>query len=43
MSMIPEFPRNVADRDRFNHSCNLPYQLRITDFEPAMQDVYVLS
>ena len=40
MSMIPAFTRNVADRDRFNQSCNLPYELRITDFESAMQDVY---
>lgn len=40
MSMIPEFTRNVADRDSFNQSCNLPYELRITDFESAMQDVY---
>ena len=38
--MIPEFTRNVADRDRFNRSRNLPYELRITDFESAMQDVY---
>ena len=38
--MIPEFTRNVADRDSFNQSCNLPYKLRITDFESAMQDVY---
>jgi hypothetical protein len=40
MSMIPEFKRNVADRDSFNQQCKLPYELRITDFESAMQDVY---
>ena len=38
--MIPEFKRNVADRDSFNQQCKLPYELRITDFESAMQDVY---
>ena len=38
--MTPEFTRNVADRDSFNQSRNLPYELRITDFESAMQDVY---
>ena len=38
--MIPEFTRNVADRDSFNQSCNLPYELRITSFKSAMQEVY---
>ena len=37
---IPELTRNVPDRDKFNSSCSLPYELRIRDFESAMQDVY---
>ena len=32
--------RNVVDQTKFNTSPNLPYQLRITDFVSAMQDVY---
>lgn len=32
--------RNVVDYTKFNPSPNLPYQLRITDFISAMQDVY---
>ena len=32
--------RNVVDHTKFNPSPNLPYQLRITDFISAMQDVY---
>ena len=32
--------RNIVDRSKFNPQPNLPYQLRIMDFESAMQDVY---
>jgi hypothetical protein len=32
--------RNQADAAKFNHSANLPFQLRLKDFELAMQDVY---
>ena len=32
--------RNVVDRTKFNPAPDLPYQLRATDFESAMQDVY---
>ena len=32
--------RNVVDRTKFNPAPDLPYQLRVTDFESAMQDVY---
>ena len=32
--------RNIVDQTKFNASANLPYQLRITDFVSAMQDVY---
>jgi hypothetical protein len=32
--------REVVDRDRFNRDIELPYQLRLADFEMAMQDVY---
>ena len=32
--------RNVVDRSRLNSSASLPYELRIGDFESAMQDVY---
>lgn len=31
---------NMVDQTKFNASANLPYQLRITDFVSAMQDVY---
>ena len=37
---IPELTRNVPDRSKFNSSSSLPYELRISDFESAMQDVY---
>ena len=37
---VPKLSRNVADPSRFNDSITLPYQLRIRDFESAMQDVY---
>jgi hypothetical protein len=32
--------RNTVDRDKLNTSAALPYQLRIEDFQMAMQDVY---
>ena len=32
--------RNIVDQTKFNPSPNLPYQLRVTDFVSAMQDVY---
>ena len=32
--------RNVVDRTKFNPALDLPYQLRVTDYESAMQDVY---
>ncbi len=32
--------RNVVVQSKFNPDPNLPYQLRIMDFEAAMQDVY---
>ena len=32
--------RNIVDRTRFNPLASLPYELRIRDFESAMQDVY---
>ena len=37
---LPELTRNVPDRGRFNSSRSLPYELRVRDFESAMQDVY---
>lgn len=30
----------VVDKTAFNHNVTLPYELRISDFEVAMQDVY---
>ena len=35
-------PRNRPKRDNFNEAVHLPYELRIQDFEIAMQDVYDL-
>lgn len=35
-------PRNRPHRDKFNPSGQLPFQLRLEDFEIAMQDVYDL-
>src|ERR1043165_6722017 len=35
-----EVVRNQPDPEKFNHNANLPYQLRLKDFELAMQDVY---
>jgi hypothetical protein len=32
--------RNQADPSRFNQNAILPFQLRLKDFELAMQDVY---
>jgi len=32
--------RNVADATRFNEHAQLPYELRLQDFQMAMQDVY---
>lgn len=32
--------RSVVDAEGFNAAANLPYELRITDFSHAMQDVY---
>ena len=32
--------RNIVDRARFNPLPSLPYELRMRDFESAMQDVY---
>jgi hypothetical protein len=34
-------PRNNVSTDRFNPNANLTFQLRLKDFEMAMQDVYV--
>lgn len=34
--------RNVVEQARFNPLASLPYELRIRDFESAMQDVYDL-
>ena len=32
--------RNLVDSPKFNPNPTLPYELRIMDFEAAMQDVY---
>lgn len=32
--------RNVVEEARFNKSARLPYELRLHDFQMAMQDVY---
>jgi hypothetical protein len=32
--------RNIIDRNKFNADALLPYELRLHDFEMAMQDVY---
>jgi hypothetical protein len=32
--------RNQPDLNKFNRGANLPYELRIADFQSAMQDVY---
>ena len=33
-------PRGAVDVDAFNQGCELPYSLRLQDFQMAMQDVY---
>ena len=35
-------PRNQPKRENFNRNAQLPYELRLQDFEIAMQDVYDL-
>jgi hypothetical protein len=35
--------RNRPKRDNFNTAASLPFQLRLEDFEIAMQDVYDVS
>ncbi len=32
--------RNVVDAERFNTAARLPFELRLRDFEMAMQDIY---
>ena len=32
--------RNVVDPEGFNYDLELPYQLRVDDFRPALTDVY---
>ena len=32
--------RNVVDANKFNNNAQLPYELRLADFQMAMQDVY---
>ena len=32
--------RNIVERTKFNKQAQLPYELRLRDFEMAMQDVY---
>jgi len=32
--------RNQADQSKFNQNASLPFQLRLKDFELALQDVY---
>src|ERR1041385_1724954 len=32
--------RNLVDESKLNHAARLPYQLRLPDFQMAMQDVY---
>ena len=39
MSNVP-IVRNQADPEKFNQNVTLPFQLRLKDFELAMQDVY---
>ena len=38
--LLPVPIREVVNRDWFNPNIELPYQLRLADFEMAMQDVY---
>ena len=37
---MPDVPRRLVDRSKFNVERELPFELRIADFELAMQDVY---
>ena len=37
---MTQVERNQVDRDNFNRDLQLPYQLRLQDFESAMQDIY---
>lgn len=39
MRNVPKL-RNQADPAKLNQSADLPFQLRLTDFQSAMQDVY---
>lgn len=41
-SRKPTMPvtRNALDAAKFNPSASLPYELRLADFQSAMQDVY---
>ncbi len=32
--------REIVDKSKFNSAAKLPYQLRLVDFEIAIQDVY---
>jgi len=41
-SQVGVLPRQQADPSWFNQSVELPYELRMADFELAMQDVYDL-
>ena len=31
---------NTVDKSKFNHRLSLPFELRLMDFDSAMQDVY---
>ena len=35
--------RNTVDPNRFNREAELPYALRLEDFQMAMQDVYTVD
>lgn len=37
---MPKIPHEYVDASKFNHDAELPYSLRLKDFELAMQDVY---
>jgi hypothetical protein len=37
---IRMYKREIVDKTKFNKAAKLPYQLRLADFEIAMQDVY---
>ena len=40
MLAIGMFKRETVDTTKFNKAAKLPHQLRIADFQIAMQDVY---